>query len=361
LIRAAIEAGARVINCPDTIGGACSIQGDEYFVKKMNSHAEIIASEFPGREVIWSAHCHNDFGLAIQNSLNAVFDGPVRQIEGCINGVGERAGNAALESVIMLVKQFGAEAASADPYYTNVDVSRLQETCDFIDTHMLKRQAHWPISGTNAAKHSSGGHTNAILKNPLAYQPFDPNEIGKEISFLFGPLSGGNHAKSIIEAAGFRCDEAEKTDIALYIKELYKDRRKGITDQELIVGYLQYRSPISVGNFDYSRSSETSEVRLKGSFFEQNGEIVEVYRGKSSALAALKQLADRHFPHAIESHRSESKGSGFDATSVSRIVVSYGDGSQCEGIGEDQDIEIAAMKALIDAVNKSYIEKHFKL
>jgi len=106
---------------------------------------------------------------------------------------------------------------------------------------MLPRQPHWPITGENAAKHSAGGHTNAILKNPRIYQPFDPKEIGKEISFVFGPLSGSNHAKAIIEKHGFPCAEKEKTIIAQFIKDCYADRRKGITEQELLDAYLKYR------------------------------------------------------------------------------------------------------------------------
>ena len=99
LFRAAIQAGATIINCPDTIGGACLIQGKDYFVENMKKHAQLMKHEFPNIQIMWSAHCHNDFGLAVQNTINAVFKGPARQIEGCINGIGERAGNAALRTV----------------------------------------------------------------------------------------------------------------------------------------------------------------------------------------------------------------------------------------------------------------------
>src|SRR5579885_1257794 len=215
LIRSAVAAGARVINCPDTIGGASSFQGSEYFVEKMKKHAAIIAAEFPHQEVIWSVHCHNDLGLAVQNTMNAVFDGPARQIEGCINGIGERAGNAALEQCIMIVRQFGSSEDQDDQqehrrFYTNCNLDAIQVISDFVDRHMLARQPHWPVTGENAARHSSGGHTNAILRNPMAYQPFDPRQIGKDISFAFGPLSGGNHARAIIESQGYVCAEDEK-------------------------------------------------------------------------------------------------------------------------------------------------------
>ncbi len=241
LFRAAVDAGATVINCPDTIGGASEWQGKEYFVEKMKNHAQIINKEFPNNNIIWSTHCHNDFGLAVQNTLNAVFNGPARQIEGCINGIGERAGNAALEQCIMLIEQFGEQVNQDEPFYTNIVTEKLQEISDFVSEYMLPRQPHYPITGENAAKHSSGGHTNAILKNPRAYQPFDPKKIGKEISFLFGPMSGGNHAKAIIEKFGYICTDDEKSEITQYIKDYYRQRRKGITDEELIECYLKYR------------------------------------------------------------------------------------------------------------------------
>lgn len=242
LIRAAVSAGARVINCPDTIGGAAPIEADEYFVKKMQKHANIIAREFPDREIIWSTHCHNDYGLALTNSINAVFDGPARQIEGCINGVGERAGNVALEQCIMYIQQFGENTKDNNTYHTNINMSYIKKISDFISEKMLPRQPHSPIVGENAARHSSGGHTNAVLKNPLAYQPFDPRDIGNAISFAFGPLSGSNHAKKIIEKHGYSCSNEEKVMIAQAIKNYYADRRKGITDQELIQAYLHIRA-----------------------------------------------------------------------------------------------------------------------
>ena len=122
------------------------------------------------------------------------------------------------------------------------DFSMIQKISDFVAEHMLKRQPHWPISGLNAARHTSGGHTNAVLKNPLVYQPFDPKETGNQIHLLFGPSSGGNHAKAIIEKFGFTCDHQEKSSIAQFIKNYFQDRYKGITDEELISAFHLYKN-----------------------------------------------------------------------------------------------------------------------
>lgn len=241
LFRAVVSAGGTIINCPDTIGGACKRQGDAYFVKRMNAHAAIIAEEFRDQAIRWSVHCHNDFGLALENSMNAVFEGPATQIEGCINGIGERAGNASLEQCILYLKYFG-ETQKDCSLFCGARSEHIKAISDFVAENMLIRQPHWPISGDNAACHSSGGHTNAILHNPLAYQPFNPAEVGKEIALTFGPFSGGNHAQAIIEKHGFSCGNDEKYSVAQFIKKHYADRRKGITEQELMEAYFMYRN-----------------------------------------------------------------------------------------------------------------------
>lgn len=355
LFRAAVEAGATVLNCPDTIGGASRYQGANYFVEWMKKHAAIIGAEYPDKNIIWSVHCHNDLGLAVDNSMAAVFDGPARQIEGCINGVGERAGNAALEQCIMVIKEIGKN----DGYYTGIATRNLQKISDFVARHMLVRQPHSPVCGDNAARHSSGGHTNAILKDPLAYQPFDPEQTGKKISFMFGPLSGGNHARSIIIDNGFSCGHEEKAEIAQFIKEQYQDRRKGITDAELIEAYVYYRSPIKIVNIDYSRWNDISVIQFEGTFFDEKGERVWQNVGKDSALRALKAAIDQKFPgFDIHTYASESVGAGINAISRSTISISIA-GSFYTGTAEDQDISKSAMMALIKAVNRAYVSVNF--
>ena len=359
LISVAIEAGANTINCPDTIGGAHRFEGEEYFVEKIKKHALIIEKKFPDNGVIWSCHCHNDFGTAVENSINAVYDGPVRQIECTINGLGERAGNASMEQCVMLIRHFG-KYKNPD-LFSNIKTEKFQEISDFVSKKMLPRQPHFPISGDNASCHTSGGHTNAILKNPLAYQPFEPQEVGKETSFVFGPLSGGNHAKDVIRKNGYICDDNEKAEIAQFIKDYYKERRKGITDVELMGAYFLFRSPIQVEGIDYSREADESRISLRGRFFDEETETHEIYKGKDSSLAALKKAIDKKMDGLIiQSYKSESEGETVHAQGIATILLSDAEGNIYKGKGEDGDIKIAAMKALIDSVNKVYIEKKFK-
>ncbi len=356
LIRAAVSAGATVINCPDTIGGACIYEGEQYFVRNMTRHAEIIAREFPQANVTWSVHCHNDFGLAVQNTINAVLDGPATQIEGCVNGIGERAGNASLEQCIMIINHFG----QTRDIYTTVKTPVLQPISDFVSINMLPRQPHSPVCGENATKHSSGGHTNAILKNPMAYQPFDPKEIGKQVSFVFGPLSGGNHAKSIIEANGFICADGEKAEIAQFVKAKFSQRRKGITDDEFMQAHFEYRQPLCMDKIEYEKHGNISKVEVGGTFKGKPISIVQEREGSDSAIAALKIALEKHFGvFEIVSHRSHSQSAGTSATSVSYIEIEDHKKHKYTGTGSDRDIEIAALKALVDAVNRWYVTKHF--
>jgi 2-isopropylmalate synthase len=360
VFRAAIEGGATILNCPDTIGGACKHQGKDYFVEHMKQHSAIIENEFPDKKIIWSAHCHNDFGLALENSMNAVFDGPVTQVEGCFNGIGERAGNVSLEQCIMYLKTFGTNYEKNHTYYTNIKTDTIQYISDFVSLNMLQRQPHWPITGENAAKHSSGGHTNAIIKNPLSYQPYDPKVIGNDITFQFGPFSGGNHAKEIIEQYGYKCSDSEKAKIAQYIKDCHAERRKGITDRELIVSYLGYRNPIKVDCINYTKSSEENILNISGEFFG-NKKTYQFSSTKSgSAFTSLFNAILEFMPDIkIEKYSSQSLTKGVDSISHSKTIVEDSENNIFTGTGEDFDIEISALKSLINAANQTYIQKYY--
>lgn len=361
VIRAALSAGASIVNCPDTIGGASKYEGEDYFVNKIKRHAAMFKAEFPERNIIWSSHCHNDFGTALENTLNAVFEGVTQQIEGCINGVGERAGNVALEQCIMNIRQFGANSHLEHKVHTNTDIMHLKEISDFIAEKMLPRQPHSPITGRNAASHTSGGHINAILKNPLAYQPFDPKDIGSEISFVFGPLSGSNHAQQIIHKHGYICADAEKVAVTQAIKDHYADRRKGITDKELIKAYQDYRAPIRVDKLNYAKNEGNSTaLTLCGKFFDQDKIIVE-YRGKGSALSAVNEAVSKYLPGvSVEDYNSHSQGHSIDSLCVSNIVIAVNNGKRYSGTATDDDIEVSAIKAFINAVNHAYVEINFR-
>lgn len=124
--------------------------------------------------------------------------------------------------------------------------------------------------------------------------------------------------------------------------------------------YFEYRNPISIDRIDYGKNANRATVRLHGRFFDRQGEIQEEHLGRDSALAAVKRAIEDQFGFIeILSHQSRSEGAGINANSRSRIVITAPNGKQYEGEGVDQDIEVSAMRALIDATNRAYIDKHF--
>lgn len=353
LLLAAVESGARIINCPDTIGRASPWQGEDYFVHHMNQHAKWLKRQLPNHPVTWSVHCHNDFGLAVSNSLNAVEHGPATQIEGCFNGIGERAGNAALEQCIMALQTFGP----AIGLNTQAQTGGLVQLSDFVAEHMLPRQPHWPITGENAAKHSSGGHTNAILKNPHIYQPFPPESVGQKISFLFGPLSGSNHAQSIINHHGYICHDDEKYELTQSLKNTFKNRRKGVSDKELMAAYIQYRAPFH--SLRFQKSNGQMWVHLT-----HNKEPIQCNVSDddgTTALAAMQSFLIQHIgSFKVQQYQSESIGQGIHASAKASIQIEA-DGRVHAGLGHDQDIIVAAIKALINACNQWQVKRDYSL
>ncbi len=360
VISAAIAAGATTINCPDTIGRSCYLEGDDYFVNHMNQHANIMKSRFPSKEITWSVHCHNDFGLALDNSMRAVFQGPATQVEGCFNGIGERAGNVALEQCIMYLRTFGSKNQT-EPYQSQCQTRHISKISDFVNQHMLPRQPHWPISGDNAAKHSSGGHTNAILKNAHVYQPFKPSDVGQSISFVFGPLSGSNHAQSIIQKHGYVCDHDERQEIMQSIKDFHSNRRKGLTNEEFMQAYFAYRAPIKVSEINFEKINNERHFTMQANVFNEAKQIDFVCPDNDTATTALHRYLTENFaPFKIQSYRSESKEPGRHAEAYATVSI-VSDHEFFQGKAHDRDIESAALKALIDAYNRLLIEQHYAL
>lgn len=255
LFRAAITAGATIINFPDTIGGVSRWDSHNEFFENIKKHKQLITDEFPDSSLIYSVHCHNDLGLALDNTMNAVLSGLVTQIEGCINGVGERAGNVALEQCILMLKKFGNQVDKQ--YFTNINMEKLVVISNFVSQNMMARQKNWPITGDNIAMHSSGGHTNAILKNPEAYQPFAPELVGKQIEFLFGPFSGSNHLQNILQKYDIVLPDKNKAKITQALKDMLANHYKGVSDEELVEAYQHLKKSMP-NQFSHNRRKRST-------------------------------------------------------------------------------------------------------
>ena len=217
-----IAAGAATVNVPDTVGYATP---EEYgaFIRGIMDHVPNI------EKAVISVHCHNDLGLAVANSLSGVIAG-ARQVECTMNGIGERAGNASLEEVVMglAVRRdhygFACGVDTKQIYRT----SKLTESLTAVDIATNK-----PVVGSNAFRHESGIHQHGVLAHPQTYEIMTPESIGKvQSDFVLGKLSGRHAFALRLEELGFRLDNETIDAAFVKFKEL-ADRKKEVTDRDI--------------------------------------------------------------------------------------------------------------------------------
>ena len=222
VLEAAIEEGADVLNIPDTVGFMTPGEyGDliAYLIRQVKGIDKVIIS----------THCHNDLGLAVANSLAGVWEG-ARQIECTINGVGERAGNAALEEVVMALKTkklFGVK--------TRVHTSRLLETSRFLSAITgHKVPPNKAIVGMNAFAHGSGVHQHGMLAAAQTYEIMNPQDVGFEETEIVLTKHSGKHAiRHRLEKLGIDCNSLDLNEVFISFKAL-ADKKKIVTNEELI-------------------------------------------------------------------------------------------------------------------------------
>ena len=221
-VEAAIEAGATTINLPDTVGYTVPDEIRTMFktVREKASNSD---------KAIFSAHCHNDLGMAVANSLAAI-DGGVRQIECTINGLGERAGNAALEEVVMAIKTRN----DVLPYACNVKPEYLTRASKLVSAvSSFPVQYNKAIVGRNAFAHESGIHQDGMLKNQQTYEIMTPESVGvTKTSLVMGKHSGRHAFKSKLEELGYELSDNALQDAFVRFKAL-ADRKKHIYDEDI--------------------------------------------------------------------------------------------------------------------------------
>ena len=236
VVETAIEAGATTINLPDTVGYCTPEEIEEFFTE--------VRGRVRGADgVVFSAHCHDDLGLAVANSLAAMRAG-VRQVECTINGIGERAGNASLEEIVM------ATRVKPDrlPYETGIDTTQLVRTSRLL-TELTQEpvQANKAIVGRNAFAHEAGIHQDGVIKDRRTYEIMTPADVGVESTLVLGKHSGRHAVKKRCEDLGhglsrFELDRVYRDVIAL------ADRQKSVSDEDVtaIVARLQAAAPAAV-------------------------------------------------------------------------------------------------------------------
>lgn len=229
VIEAVIKAGATVVNIPDTTGYCLPHQYGEKIAYLVNNVPNI-------DKAIISCHCHNDLGLATANSIAGVLNG-ARQIECTINGLGERAGNTALEEVVMILKQH-----SGLGYYSNIKAPQLNPISRLVsDTMRMPVQSNKAIVGSNAFAHSSGIHQDGFLKDTQTYEIIAPEEVGAEGSRIVLTARSGRSALAFrFQKIGFHYD---RNDIDILYDEFLKlaDSKKEVQDADLQTMAVQHK------------------------------------------------------------------------------------------------------------------------
>jgi len=223
ILNVAVEAGASILNIPDTVGYTTPT---EYFSLVQQVRERVVRD----RDVIISVHCHNDLGLAVANSLAAIEAG-ARQVECTINGIGERAGNASLEEIVMALRV----RSDRLPFETNIDTSELYPTSQMLSSIVgFEVQPNKAIVGRNAFAHEAGIHQHGVINNPLCYEIMTPESVGVPTNSLVLGKHSGRHALSLrFMELGYDVTTAE-LDRAYASFTRLADRKKNIYDQDLI-------------------------------------------------------------------------------------------------------------------------------
>ena len=221
VVDAAIAAGATTINLPDTVGYCVPSEIARFF-------RTVIARISDADNVIFSTHCHDDLGLAVANSLAAVLAG-VRQVECTINGIGERAGNASLEEVVMATRV----RRDLLPYTTQIDTTRLFRTSRLLSELTGEPvQANKAIVGRNAFAHEAGIHQHGMIRDRRTYEIMRPEDVGMESTLVLGKHSGHHAVKRRCEALGFDLTRSEVDRVYREVIAM-ADRGRTVGDEAL--------------------------------------------------------------------------------------------------------------------------------
>ncbi|MDD3159771.1 MAG: 2-isopropylmalate synthase [Candidatus ainarchaeum sp.] len=222
VIESVIDAGATTVNIPDTVGYSTPVEFGQ-LIKGIKENVPNIS------QAIISVHCHNDLGLATANSLAAITNG-ARQVEGTINGIGERAGNASLEEIMMILK---TRKDQMGEFKSNVNYTEIYNSSKIVESISgIMVQRNKAIVGKNAFSHESGIHQDGIIKHKSTYEIIDPRTIGIESELVLGKHSGKHAIEKRAKEIGFEIDENQMNCVFTSFKN-YADNKKYVTDEEL--------------------------------------------------------------------------------------------------------------------------------
>jgi 2-isopropylmalate synthase len=345
ILEAVIEAGATTVNIPDTVGYATP--------QEFGSLIQGILDKVPNiAKAVVSVHCHDDLGLAVANSLEAIWVG-ARQVECTINGIGERAGNASMEEIVMALKT----RRDFFKLSTNIDTTQIYRTSRLVsELTGFPVQANKAIIGANAFRHQSGIHQDGVLKKPITYEIMDPKWVGIPLSSLVLSKVSGRHAfKERLSELGYTLSEEDLNRAFQGFKTL-ADKKKDVTDRDiesLIAEEL--RTVTEVYHLDHVEAScgdhniPTATVRL----IAPDGQSLADAALGTGPVDAVYKAINRivGIPNRLTEFTVKSITEGIDAIGEVLIRIES-EGITYTGRGASTDIIVASAKAYMNALNR---------
>ena len=345
ILKVAIGAGATTLNIPDTVGYAIP----EEFGRLIDG----IFQNVPGIEkTVVSMHCHNDLGLAVANSLEAVRHG-CRQVVCTINGIGERAGNASLEEVVMAIKT----RSDLFNLTTNIDTRKIYQTSRMVsELTGFSVQPNKAIVGANAFRHESGIHQDGVIKMPITFEIMDPKTVGIPASSLvLGKLSGRHALRERLAELGYSLKDEDFNRIFQAFKVL-ADKKKEVTDRDIeslvaeeqrTVSEVYHLDRIQVSCGD--RGIPTASVVIKDSEGRAQADAALGSGPVDAVFKAIDKIVQ--VPNTLTEFSIKSLTEGIDA--IGEVLCRIeSNGITYTGRGSDTDIVVASAKAYMNALNR---------
>jgi 2-isopropylmalate synthase len=349
VVEIAIKAGASTINIPDTVGYTAP-----------NESAELIRrliAEVPGADdVIFATHCHNDLGMATANSLAAV-EGGARQIECTINGLGERAGNTALEEVVMALKVRN----DIMPWSTGIDTTKIMNISRRVATVSgFEVQYNKAIVGKNAFAHESGIHQDGMLKNAETFEIMRPEDVGlSETNIVMGKHSGRAALRSKLGDLGFDLGDNQLKDVFVRFKEL-ADRKKEVFDDDLVAlmqgGEDAESDRLKVKSLRVACGTDGPAQAELG--MEIDGVEVSTTQTGDGPVDACFIAVKALFPHdtRLQLYQVHAVTEGTDAQATVSVRLEE-DGRIVTGQSADTDTVVASVRAYVNALNRLIVKR----
>jgi len=350
VVEIAIKAGATTINIPDTVGYTAPRESADLI--------RMLLERVPGAEtIIFATHCHNDLGMATANALAAV-DAGARQIECTINGLGERAGNTALEEVVMAMKVRN----DIMPYQTRVDTTKIMQISRIVATVSgFPIQFNKAIVGKNAFAHESGIHQDGMLKNAETFEIMRPSDIGLASSSLpLGKHSGRAALRAKLHDLGYEMGDNQLKDVFVRFKSL-ADRKKEVFDEDIVALMIDTATNAANDRLQVkhlrvvcgTESPQTADLTLT-----IDGQDHSVHATGDGPVDAAFNAVKALFRHdaSLQLYQVSAVTEGTDAQATVSVRMEE-NGKIVTGQSADTDTVVASTKAYVNALNKLLVRR----